>query len=203
MRDVTKRQLLPSRQFTLPKEAYDCLEGILIPPKELRARIREMSLDIMRDYADKDLYALAILKGAIPFFTDLLFNSEMILQFDYGCRESSSYHGTQSGDLQMGQFNVEEVSGKDVLIVEDILDTGKTLLGHLAALGDKPRSVKIAVLLEKRLLDKQGNLIQKPVAADYVGFTIPNLFVVGYGLDYNNKYRYLQSIGVLKKEYYS
>lgn len=196
-KDITKRAVdMYLRRYTLPG-AYDALEGVLIPYIELHHRIKEMGEEIVKDFTGKNMYALAVLKGAIPFFTDLLFGENMTLPFEYGCVQIQSYNGQQSGTLRMNNINLDTIVGKDVLIVEDILDTGKTLTHLLHSLGDRPKSVKVAVLL-----DKPSRRVNS-VTADYVGFTIADHFVVGYGMDYNGNFRYLQSIGVLKKEWSS
>ena len=195
--DYRAKPLISPRKFFLPKEAYSSLEGILIPYNKIQVRIRQMSSQIADDYKEKDLYALTVLNGAIPFFTDLLFHEQMALPFDYGCVKIKSYQGTQSSSLSLGEFDLAEVKGKDVLIVDDILDTGKTLSALVAALGTAPKSVNIAVLLDKS--EKR----EIAVHAEYVGFIIPNSFVVGYGMDYENQFRYLHSISVLKEDAYT
>lgn len=172
------------------------MEGILISHITIQERIRAMCGQIAEDYKDKDLYALVVLKGAIPFFTELLFNSNMTLPFEYGPIKVSSYEGTKSKTLRVEQFDFNDVTGKDVLLVEDILDTGNTLSHLLQPLQQSASSVRTAVLLDK------PERREKPINADYIGFTIPNVFVVGYGMDFNNRFRYLQHIGVLKKSMY-
>ena len=195
-KDLTDRTLKSPEDFKLSKFSRDSLEGILIPKSEIKKRVSLLSDRIAEDYAGKNFYAMCVLTGSVPFFKDLLFNKNMTVPFEYGCIRISSYVDTSSGELRYENFDLNEIRGKNVLIVEDILDTGHTLAKLVSLLQGAPKSLQIAVLLDK------PSRREVKMEADYVGFTIPNKFVVGYGLDYNNQYRYLQHIGVLKKEMY-
>ena len=172
---------------------------VLIDEETLQNRITEMAGELTRDYADKDPIVIGILKGAIPFFSDLF------RQLDFPCRcdfmGASSYEGATSTTGKVNLYKDASLSlkGEHLVIVEDILDTGTTLnflMEHLKAL--EPASVKLCVLLDKP--ERRNPAID--LKADYVGFTIPNEFVIGYGLDFNEYYRNLKYIGVLKPEKY-
>ena len=174
------------------------IKEILITEEQIQARIRELGQELLRDYADKDPIFVGVLKGVVVFYAD------MIRAFDAPCQLDfmwiSSYAGTHStGNMVVRQDLSANISGRHVVILEDILDTGRSLrftYEHLLAKG--AASVKICTLLDK----PEGRLPECPIEADYVGFTIPNAFVVGYGLDYNEKYRNLPYVGVLKPEVY-
>lgn len=169
------------------------IESILIHESTILARLDEMAAEITRDYAGKDLTVIAILNGSFIFVADLLRRIPLPLQVD--CLSVASYHGTKStGTIHFRQTNLPDVKGRHVLILDDILDSGLTIhaistrfLDGLGAL-----SVKTCVLLEKQV-EKV-----KEIRADYVGFSIENKFVIGYGLDYLEHYRHVSSIGVLK-----
>ena len=165
---------------------------ILISEEELHSRIAQLGEEITRDYAGKDPVILGVLKGVVVFYAD------MIRQMDFMCL--SSHHGTQStGNMVVRQDMSVDVSGRHVLILEDIFDTGTSLdYTYHHVLSKKPASVRICTLLDKPERRKPGITL----VPDYVGFTIPNEFVVGYGLDFNEHYRNLPYVGVLKPEAY-
>ncbi len=168
--------------------------SVMLSPAELEKRIKEMGREISDDHADGDLVLVSVLKGSFMFAADLCRAVDVPHTIDFlAC---SSYHGdvVSSGEVQLTHDLSSPVAGKDVLIVEDIVDTGLTLSYLVELLKSRhPRSVKVA-----SLLDKPSNR-KKQVKVDYVGFTIPNRFVIGFGLDYAGKYRNLPYIGVLEK----
>ncbi|MBA2570016.1 MAG: hypoxanthine phosphoribosyltransferase [Chloroflexi bacterium] len=171
---------------------------ILIPADRLQAKVAELGAVLSRDYAGRDLTLVSVLKGALPFMADLMRAMSIPVQIDL--MEVSSYGGTAtetSGLVRILKDLSSSIEGKDVLIVEDIIDTGLTLNYLLRYLrGKNPASLRICALLDKparRLVD---------IEIDYRGFTIPDQFVVGYGLDYGEFYRNLPFIGVLKPEVY-
>lgn len=172
------------------------IEEILIEPKELKAKVKELGEQITRDYSGKEPILVCILKGAVIFLSDLARYIELPVAFDF--MEVSSYKGSEStGIVRITKDLKNSIEGKDVLIVEDILDSGLTLSYITRLLQTRnPKSLKICTLLDKR----EARVVD--VKLDYCGFIIPNKFVVGYGLDYNEKYRNLDFIGVLKQSIY-
>ena len=161
----------------------------------IHKRLDEMAVQITADYAHGEVTVIAILTGSLMFMSDLLRRIPLPLKLD--CLSVDSYHGkTQtSGDVIFKQPDVPDVAGRDVLILDDILDTGHTLAAVRTKLAmAKPRSIRVCVLLNKR---KRRAF---EVDADYVGFEIDDEFIVGYGLDFMQRYRNLPYIGVLRKE---
>lgn len=175
------------------------IDKVLISEEQLRQRIAELGEQITRDYADKNPVVIGVLKGVVVFYAD------MVRQIKTHCEMAfmtlRSYSGTDStGTLQVLQDLTADISGRHVLILEDIFDTGNSLDYTYRYLQMKnPASIKICTLLDKPSRRKSNITLQ----ADYVGFTIDNYFVVGYGLDYNEKYRNLPFIGILKPEEYA
>ena len=174
------------------------IEKILITEEEIKEKCKELGAELTTAYAsDADkLMVVGLLKGSVPFMAELMKYIELPLQMDF--MDVSSYEGTESsGDIRIIIDLDCSVKGLDILLVEDIVDTGRTLSVVKQMLYNKgAQRVKIVSLLDKpdrRVVD---------IEADYVGFTIPNEFVVGYGLDYNQKYRNLPYIGILKPEIY-
>ena len=171
------------------------IERVLFDGPAIHKRLEEMAAQISVDYAERELTVIAILTGSLMFTSDLLRRIPLPLKLD--CLSVVSYHGKAqtSGEVMFKQLAVSDVSGQDVLILDDILDTGCTLAAVRTRLeACKPRSIAICVLLSKR----------KPrvlnVVPDYIGFDIDDEFVVGYGLDFMDRYRNLPYIGVLRKE---
>ena len=165
---------------------------VLYSEEELQKRIAEVAQEIDKDYEGKTITVISVLKGAIFFTVDLV--TKMKTPIELEVMQVSSYEGTES----TGKINVKKdldnsIEGKDVLIVEDIVDTGRTL-SHLKEylLSKKPNSLKIAVLADK----KERREVE--VNIDYTGFEIPNKFVIGYGLDYDEAYRDLPYIGYIE-----
>ena len=172
------------------------IEFVLISKETIARRVRSLAQQIENDFAGRDLVIVALLNGTVVFLADLLRRLSMPLRLDF-IGISSYGSGTESAELVFTKELRLDVSGRDVLLLDDILDTGRTL-SHVSAklhrLG--PRQVKTCVLL-----DKPARRVEK-IAADYVGFIIPNHFVVGYGLDFAERYRNLPFVGVLRPEMY-
>jgi hypoxanthine phosphoribosyltransferase len=170
------------------------VERILITDEQIARRIRGMAREIARDFAGREMVVVSLLNGTVMFLADLIRNLSLPLRLDF-IGVSSYGAGTESGDLVFTKELRLDVRGRDVLLVDDILDTGKTLdrvLGKMRAL--KPRRIKTCVLL-----NKAARRVEK-IQADYVGFEIPDFFVIGYGLDYAERYRNLPFVGVLRPE---
>jgi hypoxanthine phosphoribosyltransferase len=171
------------------------IERVLFDGSAINKRLNEMAARITADYPECELTVIAILTGSLMFMSDLLRRIPLPLKLD--CLSVVSYHGQAqtSGEVIFKRLAVPDVAGRDVLIVDDILDTGHTLAAVRKKLETaKPRSIRICVLLSKR---KQR---ARDVDADYIGFEIEDEFVVGYGLDFMERYRNLPYIGVLRKE---
>jgi len=174
------------------------LDHVLVTPSAIKRRIASLGEKLNTDYANKDMMVVAIVNGALIFTADLLRQLSSPLRLD--CLRASSYHdGTKAvGEPRIVDQMKLDVRGQHVLLVDDILDTGKTLAAVAGLIKAKgAASVKTCVLLDK----KARRMV--PFEADYVGFEIPNEFVVGYGLDFNERYRNLPCIGVLKPKYYA
>ena len=173
--------------------AYDDLE-ILLDAETIARRVRELAAQISVDYRGRPLRLVGILKGAWVFLADLVRQLTFEVTVDFISIESYGNNSTASGAVKITKDLDRSIEGLDVLVVEDILDTGHTfeyLRGVLQA--HKPRSLRVVTLL-----DKPSRRV-RPVQADYVGFTIPDVFVVGYGLDYAQQYRNLPDIRILRK----
>ena len=174
------------------------IKKILISHDEIVTAARELGQKLTKDYQGKNPILVGILKGSVPFMAELIKHIDTHIELDFML--VSSYHGgtSSSGVINIIKDMDQDIKGRDILFVEDIIDTGKTLksLKELFE-GRQPASVKIATLLDK----PEGRLVE--IEADYTCFTIPNEFVVGYGLDYDENYRNLPYIGVLKEEVYS
>jgi len=180
----------------VPVRWRDEIGGILIGEERIQRRVREMSRRIQRDFAGSDLVVVSLLTGTVMFLADLVRNMMMPLRLDF-IGVSSYGAGTESGDLVFTKDLRLNVRGKQVLLVDDILDTGRTLVRVQAKLRAlKPRRVRTCVLMNKAARRKEK------IEADYVGFEIPDFFVVGYGLDYAERFRNLPFIGILRPEVY-
>jgi hypoxanthine phosphoribosyltransferase len=165
---------------------------VLIPADKIRERLDEVARDIARAYEGKSVTVVGILNGCLMFVADLVRRIDLPLRVAFVT--ASSYRGTATtpGRLEVRDELLPDLTGRHVLLVDDILDTGKTLTRVVAHLINRgAASVKVAVLLRK--LGRQ----EVPFEPDFVGFTIPDKFVVGYGLDFNDEYRHLPFIGVL------
>ncbi|KRG13587.1 hypoxanthine phosphoribosyltransferase [Lederbergia galactosidilytica] len=174
------------------------IKEVLITEEEINEKISELAAQLTEEYDGRFPLAIGVLKGAIPFMTDLLKKRvDTYLEVDF--MDVSSYGGgtVSSGEVKILKDLNTPVEGRDILIIEDIIDSGLTL-SYLVDLFRyrKAKSIKIVTLLDKPS-NRKGN-----IEADYVGFTVPDAFVVGYGLDYAEKYRNLPYIGVLKPKVY-
>jgi hypoxanthine phosphoribosyltransferase len=176
----------------------DDIEQVLIPEAEIQAKLAEMGAKITVDYRDRSLLLVGVLKGAFVVMADLARHIELPLQFDFMAVSSYGAATKTSGVVRILKDLDHDLRDRDVLVVEDIVDSGLTLkylLKNLA--GRKPATLEVAALLRKEGI-QQVNLDVR-----YVGFDIPNEFVVGYGLDYAEKYRNLPFIGTLKPSAYA
>jgi hypoxanthine phosphoribosyltransferase len=174
----------------------DEIERVLISEDQIARRVRQLTRELERDFAGRDLVIVSLLSGTVMFLADLVRHLSLPLRLDF-IGVSSYGAGTESGELVFTKQLRLEVRGRDVLVVDDILDTGRTLKRVLGLLREhRPRRMKVCVLLEKK-----ARRLEK-VRADYVGFQIPDLFVVGYGLDYAECYRNLPFVAVLRPEAY-
>jgi hypoxanthine phosphoribosyltransferase len=175
----------------------DILE-VLFSEEQLDKRVSEIAAEINRDYAGKNLILVSVLRGSFVFMADLVRKIELPCLIDFMSVSSYGKGSTSSGQVQITKDLSEDISGMDVIVVEDILDSGNTLSYLLRLLEQRhPASIRLCTLL-----DKPERRV-KPVEVHYSGFTIPDAFVVGYGLDYAEKYRNLPYIGILKPEIYS
>jgi hypoxanthine phosphoribosyltransferase len=173
-------------------DTHGAIGRILVAEEELDRRIRELGAEISRDYAGRDVVLLGILKGAVLFLSDLLRRIDIPAEVDFMAVASYGNATKSSGVVQILKDMEGPIEGRDVLIVEDIVDTGLTLRYlHDTLQGRNPRSLEVCALLSK----PEAQVVEVPVK--YVGFEIPNEFVVGYGLDYQQRYRGLPYVGVL------
>lgn len=172
---------------------------VLLTEEQIQNRISELGEILTAEYADKDPVIVGVLKGVVVFYADMIRKINIPCQMDF--MWISSYSGTNStGVMEVKRDLSSDIKGRHVLILEDIFDTGNSLeftYNHL--MSKEPASLKICTLLDKPERRRAGVTLQ----ADYVGFTIPNEFVVGYGLDFNEHYRNLPYVGVLKPEAYN
>ena len=178
---------------------HNDIEKILLSEQQIQTRIQELGEILTKEYADKNPVIVGVLKGVVVFYADMIRHIQVPCQMDF--MWISSYAGTDStGKMLVRQDVSADIEGRHVLILEDIFDTGNSLeftVNHLKK--QNPASIKICTLLDKPERRRAGVTLK----ADYVGFTIPNAFVVGYGLDYNEKYRNLPYVGILKPEVYA
>lgn len=166
----------------------------LLTEEQIQNKVKELAYKISSDYANKDLLVIGILKGSFMFFSDLIRHIKTPLKIDF-IIASSYIKDSSSGEVKIHYFPREEIQNKDVLLVDDIIDTGISLKKiREKILSMNPFSLKICVLLDKT----ERRVVDVPV--DYIGFKIPNKFVVGYGLDYQEMFRNLPYITVFKKE---
>lgn len=176
----------------------DKIAKILISKEQLQNRISELANKINEDYKGKSIVLVGILRGAVLFYGDLAKEIKVPISMDFMAVSSYGSGTRTSGVVRIIHDLEENIEGKDVLIVEDIVDSGLTLYYLVENLKSRnPNSIKLCCLLDK------PHQRMKPVTPDYVGFEVPDEFVVGYGLDYDEMYRNLPYIGVLKPEVYS
>ena len=175
------------------------IQEILLTEEQIQVKVQELGKILTEEYKDKNPVIIGVLKGVVVFYADMIREIKVPCEMDF--MWVSSYEGTDSsGSVVVKRDIASDIKGRHVLILEDIFDTGNSLTfvqKHL--LEKEPASLKICTLLDKPSRRKPGVTLQ----ADYVGFTIPNAFVVGYGLDYNEYYRNLPYIGILKPEAYT
>lgn len=174
------------------------IDRILVSESQIQARAKELGEEITKDYGTegKTPLLVALLRGSVPFLSDLIKYIDLDIQYDF--MDVSSYDGTESiGDIKIEKDLDTSIKGVDILLVEDIVDTGRTIQTVIKTLLHKgAASVKVVTLLDKP--SRRVNDLK----ADYIGFEVENEFVVGYGMDFNQKYRCLPYIGILKKECY-
>jgi hypoxanthine phosphoribosyltransferase len=172
------------------------VERVLITDEQIARRIKTLAREIERDFRGREMVVVSLLNGTVMFLADLIRHLSLPLRLDF-MGVSSYGAGTESGDLVFTKELRLDVRGRDVLLVDDILDTGKTMSRVLPKIRVlKPRRIKICVLLDKPSRRTEG------VEADYVGFDVPDYFVVGYGLDFAERYRNLPFVGVLHSHVY-
>ena len=173
------------------------IKYILLTKEQIHDKVCELAQQLSREYAGKNPVFVGVLKGVVVFYADFIREFTEPCQLDF--MWISSYAGTASREMVVRQDVTADLKGRHVVILEDIFDTGNSLqytYQHL--LSKEPASLKICTLLDKPERRREGITVK----ADYTGFVIPNEFVVGYGLDFNEKYRNLPYIGVLKPEMY-
>ena len=179
-------------QARVPVRWREQVERILITEEDIARRVRAMAREIQRDFPKRELVVVSLLNGTVMFLADLIRHLSLPLRLDF-IGVSSYGTGTKSGQLVFTKELRLDVRGRDVLLVDDILDTGKTMVRVLEKLRRlEPERIKTCVLL-----NKAARRTEK-VEADYVGFEIPDFFVIGYGLDYAESYRNLPFVGVLR-----
>ena len=171
---------------------------ILLTEEQVQAKVKELAQQLSKDYAGKDPVFVGVLKGVVIFFADLVRNVDIPCEIDF--MSISSYSGTNStGRTEIRKDLSVDIKGRHVVILEDIFDTGTSLtftVNHL--LNKEPASLAVCTFLDKPERRRPGVTL----VPEYVGYTVPNEFVVGYGLDYNEHYRNLPYVGVLKPEIY-
>lgn len=174
------------------------IEEVLISEEQLQEKIGELGAQLTEEYQDKFPLLIGVLKGAMPFMTDLMKRIDAYVEIDFMDVSSYGNATVSSGEVKILKDLNTSVEGRDIVIIEDIIDSGLTL-SYLVELFKhrKAKSIKIVTLLDK----PTGRKVD--LKADYVGFDVPDAFVVGYGLDYAERYRNLPYIGVLKKSVYS
>ena len=175
------------------------IESVLVTEEQIKQRLEELGRQLTAEYAGKNPVVVGVLKGVVVFYADMVRKINVPCQFDF--MWISSYEGTEStGSMVVKRDISADIKGRHVLILEDIFDTGNSLdFAYKHLMGKEPASVKICTLLDKPERRNPSVTLQP----EYVGFTIPNAFVVGYGLDYNERYRNLPYVGVLKPEAYT
>ena len=174
------------------------IEKILVTKEQIAARVKEIGEQITRDFAGESVLMVGILRGAVVFFSELVKNVDLDVRFDFMVVSSYGASSVTSGEVRIIKDLSQPIEGMNVLIIEDIIDTGHTLKNlKKLLLTRNPKSLKIVSLLDK------PSRRQVELEGDYIGFEVPNEFVVGYGLDYGEKYRNLPEIGVLKPEIYT
>ena len=173
------------------------VEQVLYSEEELRQRVRELGCQITADYAGKAPLLVSVLRGSYIFMADLTRSINLDVSVDFMMVSSYGAATVSSGQVEIKKDLSDSIEGRDLIIVEDILDSGNTLYYLMDVLkARKPASIRLCTLMDKP--DRRT----KPITADYVGFTIPDAFIVGYGLDYDERYRNRPYVGVLKPSVY-
>ena len=174
------------------------IQKVLLSEEQIQAKVLELAGKLSEEYADKDPVFVGVLKGVVIFFADMVRRINIPCEIDFMC--ISSYGGTSStGNVVVKKDLSVDIKGRHVVILEDIYDTGTSLdFTYKYLMSKEPASLKICTLLDKPERRKPGI----PLVPDYTGFTIPNEFVVGYGLDFDEHYRNLPYVGILKPEAY-
>ncbi len=173
------------------------IEQILYTEAELRQRVKELGCQITADYAGKEPLLVSVLRGSYIFMADLTRAINLDVTVDFMVVSSYGAGTVSSGQVEIKKDLSDSIEGRDLIIVEDILDSGNTLYYLMDVLrARKPASIRICTLMDK------PQRRSKPINANYAGFTIPDAFIVGYGLDYNEKYRNLPYVGILKPSVY-
>ena len=176
---------------------HEHVESILYSEEQLRQRVKELGAQITADYAGKEPVLAPVLRGSYIFMADLTRAIDLPVTVDFMAVSSYGAGTKSSGQVEIKKDLSDSIEGRDLIIVEDILDSGNTLFYLMEILkARKPASIRICTLMDKP--DRRT----QPIVADYVGFTIPDAFVVGYGLDYDEKYRNLPYVGILKPSVY-
>ena len=179
------------------KSMNESIKQILIAKDALAQKVEQLGKDITRAYSGKDLIVVCILRGSMVFFADLIRNIDLPITVDSMAVSSYGSGSVTTGKVRIIKDMSEDIAGKHVLIVEDIIDSGNTMKNLTAMLNARnPLSIKICTLLDK------PSRREVEIDGDYVGFTIPDEFVVGYGLDYAEKYRNLPDVCILKESVY-
>ncbi|MEG0284186.1 MAG: hypoxanthine phosphoribosyltransferase [Erysipelotrichales bacterium] len=175
---------------------HESIKKILVSEKQIVERSKELAAQINEEFKGERVTFIALLSGSVPFLAELI--KHVTVDCDIDFMDVSSYRGgSESGEVRILKDLTMSIQGSNVIIVEDIVDTGKTLKIVKGIIENRdPKKVKIISLLDK----PEGRIVD--IDADYVGFTIPNEFVIGFGLDYDELYRNLPYVGVLKEEYY-
>ena len=175
------------------------IEEVLITREQIQEKVQEMAQAISREYAGRDPIFVGVLKGVVIFFSDFIKQVSIPCTMDFLTLSSYGNSTSSSGEVAMKQGTSANLEGRHVIILEDIFDSGRSLQNaYEYVLSQKPASVKVCALLDK----PERRLPEITLQPDYVGFVVPNKFVVGYGLDYQEHYRNLPYVGVLKPEVY-
>ena len=178
---------------------HNDIERVLLTEEQIQEKVRELGVILTEEYKDKNPIVVGVLKGVVVFYADMIRQIKVPCQMDF--MWISSYQGTESGSKMLVRQKLSNnIEGRHVLILEDIFDTGRSLQFLVDTLKEQnPASLKICTFLDK----PERRVPGVTVKADYTGYVIPNEFVVGYGLDFDEKYRNLPYIGVLKPEMYT
>jgi len=175
----------------------DDIDRILIDEIKIKARIKELAAEICADFGDEPIVMVCVLRGSLYFFADLTREIPNFLNLEFMSVSSYGSGTSSSGEVRINKDLNCAIEGKNVIIVEDIIDSGYTLSYLKRILGERrPKSLKICALLDK----PSRRAVE--ISGDYIGFTVPNEFVVGYGLDFDQRYRNFPEVGVLKEEVY-